>query len=539
MEHPGTNFETYPFQNHTFSIGTERREFMRRSGKSLLAATWLAAFLIIPCLSMAADQDVQQKLDSMAKEIEALKKQVSVEKPEKAPGRSIGDWLTIGGDYRFRIDSLRGKIPDYFQFNPADPFNPIPVPGFKVKNDILYTNRFGLDLKAKATRNVSVTSRLLMYKAFGNNDSSATSGTFFADRIGVFDGTEGHVPNDGKITVDTAYATWSNILDHPVWFSVGRRPSTGGIPSHLRQNKPQPGQAGIPAILVDYAFDGMTLGWAPDIEALPGAYGKICYGRGFENGIKSTSGNGLHDTDMLGVSAVPYDTDPLHVSLQWNRGFNIFDSPVIARTTLPSQFSSVRPLTDLGDIDWYQLTLLSVLKDIGPGRLNLFGSGGLSITHPNTNTNAFGGGLLFNDDPLTPGLQGNESKTGWAAYIGARYDFNRNRTKLGLEFNHGSKDWITFTPAADDMWTSKLGTRGNVYEAYLIQEFNLEPISSYLSKTFAKIGYQYYDFDYTGSNNWVGAPVRISDLKASPLNAQFLTPLSNAQDIYATLEVHF
>src|SRR4030066_91413 len=115
MEHPGTNFETYPFQNHTFSIGTERREFMRRSGKSLLAATWLAAFLIIPCLSMAADQDVQQKLDSMAKEIEALKKQGAVEKPEKASGKSISDWLTIGGDYRFRGDSLRGQGPGYLQ----------------------------------------------------------------------------------------------------------------------------------------------------------------------------------------------------------------------------------------------------------------------------------------------------------------------------------------------------------------------------------------------------------------------------------------
>src|SRR4030066_2595782 len=115
MEHPGTNFETYPFQNHTFSIGTERREFMRRSGKSLLAAALVAAFLI-PCLAMAADQEVQQKLDSMAKEIKAVKKQVASATPEKAPGKSIGDWLTIGGDYRFRVDSLRGKVPDYWQF---------------------------------------------------------------------------------------------------------------------------------------------------------------------------------------------------------------------------------------------------------------------------------------------------------------------------------------------------------------------------------------------------------------------------------------
>jgi hypothetical protein len=242
---------------------------------------------------------------------------------------------------------------------------------------------------------------------------------------------------------------------------------------------------------------------------------------------------------MIGVSIVPYDTDPLYIDLQWNRGFNIFDSPVIASTTLPAPFNSLQPSVDLGDIDWFGITALSTLKNIGPGRLNVFGSGALSVTHPNTNTNAFGGGLMFNDDPLSAGLQGNESKTGWAGYVGIRYDMNMNRTKLGFEYNHGSKDWITFAPAADDMWTSKLGVRGNVYEWYLIQEFKLEAISSFASKTFVRIGYQYYDFDYTGSNNWVGAPVKITDLTKSPLNAQFLTPMKNAQNIYATLEVKF
>lgn len=454
--------------------------------------------------------------------------------------KSIGDWLTIGGDYRFRFDSLRGEVPAYLQFNPADPFNPIPVAGFKVENETLYTNRFGLNLKAKATRDVSVTARLLMYKTFGSQEDDPTTGAFFADRIGVFDGTVGHVPSDGKIAVDQVYMTINNILDLPVWFSVGRRPSTGGIPAHLRQNDPKPGNAGIPALLVDYAFDGMTLGWAPDIEALPGAFAKVCYGRGFENGITPTSGNGLRDTDMIGVSIVPYDTDPLYVDLQWNRGMNIFDSPVINDSALGGAFTDLRPSVNLGDIDWYGITALSTLKKIGPGVLNLFGSAGLSVTHPNANANAFGGGLLVNDaDPFTPGLQGGDDKTGWAGYAGGRYDVESTRTKIGFEYNHGSRNWITFTPAADDMWTSKLGTRGNVYEAYLIQEFKLEAISSYASKTFLRVGFQYYDFDYTGSNNWVGAPVDMDELRASPQNAQFLTPMKNAQDIYATLEVKF
>jgi hypothetical protein len=61
-------------------------------------------------------------------------------------------------------------------------------------------------------------------------------------------------------------------------------------------------------------------------------------------------------------------------------------------------------------------------------------------------------------------------------------------------------------------------------------------VSSFGSKAFFRLGAQYYDFKYTGSNNWVGAPVRITDV-----NGQFstLTPLKKAWDIYGTFEVKF
>jgi Protein of unknown function (DUF3373) len=510
---------------------------MSRKGVVLLAALLLAA-LALPQGVPAADQDLQQQMDALTKQVKDLQRQVTQSKEGK---KSISDWLTIGGDYRFRVDSLRGSVPDYYGFANIVGWQmggmvgaPPLTPGETVKNDTLYTNRFGLNLKVKATRNVTFTTRLLMYKSFGNGDSAATSGTYFADRIGVFDGTQGHVPGDGKVTVDEAYATWSNILDAPVWFSVGRRPSTGGIPSHLRENNEKPGNGGIPALLVDYAFDGMTLGWAPDIEALPGAYGKLCYGRGYENGFTSptSSNSNLKDTDMLGVSVVPYDTTKLYLNLQYNRGMNIFDFPVFASSTL----GPLSPHTDLGNIDWWGVTALSTLKNMGPGTLNLFASAALSKTHPNGNTVVFNGidtgaGLLHSGSGA--------STTGEAFYVGGRYDITSTRTKIGAEYNRGSKNWITFVPAGDDIWTSKLGTRGNVYEVYVIQELNAKPISSYFAKTFFKVGYQYYDFEYTGSNNWVGAPVKIADLAASPMNAQMLTPLKNARDIYGTFEVKF
>ncbi|WP_224984836.1 DUF3373 domain-containing protein [Geomonas agri] len=678
---------------------------MRKLEKLLIGAAVCA--LATPVVAQAEDQDMQKKIDELTKKVQKLEEQQKgsdqkkvedlTRKVDRIEEKSLGKWLTIGGDYRFRVDSLRGDVaahsdaigtmnnlvggflgpngvagtpigsadgtnsPTALQFimmgksgslftpsqfntilnsympqamaaalpgiftamgsgnftvqntaltpqqqgilntlgakvmptvmnmqigsipnmlglvqamNPAatattkvgDVFSGLPAAqqqlaqqmlmqaflgqagalnnnvsnlattqAYKAKNDLLYTNRLGIDMHAKATKDVTVNVRLVAYKTFGSQDDSAVTNNgntpFFADRVGAFDGTLGHVPTSSLLDVDRAYATWSNIAEQPIWFSVGRRPSTNGAPSNLRLNNERPGNGGTPALLVDYAFDGMTLGWAPDIDALPGAYAKVCYGRGFESGFETPS-NSLRDTDMLGVALIPVDTDPLRVWLQWNRGFNIFDFPVMSNTA----FGNTGPATSLGDIDWYGAGFMSTMKNIGPGKLNFFADAGLSVTHPNNNVSNNAGfqglmtGSFFNQEAPT-------DKTGWAAYAGARYDYEPTKTKFGVEYNHGSKNWITFAPAADDMWTSKLGTRGDVYEAYLIQELNLKPISSHLSKAFFKIGYQYYDFAYTGSNNWVGAPQKISDIKSTDL--MLLQPLKSAQDVYATFEVKF
>lgn len=499
---------------------------MKRITRNALSVSLLLG-LAMPVTAMAADQDLQQKIDALSKELEALK-----QKTEQVEKKSLGRWLELGGDYRFRVDSLRGEVaPHNLMGTGANE-------GFVAKNDSLMTHRFGLNLKAKATKDVTVTARLLMYKTSGSQDDDATTSAFFADRVGVFDGTVGHIPTDSKLAVDQAYATWNNIAGEPVWFSVGRRPSTGGIPTHLKDNRPKPGSAGTPALLVDYAFDGLTVGWAPDIEALPGAYAKLCYGRGFENGFvgnTASANNSLHDTDMLGLQVIPYDTDNFSIFAQYNRGFNIFDFPKMSN----SAFGNTAPSVDLGDIDWYGLNFLGRVKNAGLGNLNWFVSGAVSDAHPNNNVSvaAANMGLMNGTFAGQADASGFKDRTGWAVYAGGRYDIEQTGTKLGFEYNHGSKNWITFAPAADDMWTSKVGTRGNAYEGYLIQELKLAPISSYLSKVFFRLGYQYYDFEYTGSNNWVGAPQKIADLKSSDL--QLLRPVKNAQDVYATFEVHF
>jgi hypothetical protein len=519
-------------------------------------------------------------------EVAELKSQVT-----RLEEKSLSKWLTIGGDYRFRYDYLEGESKTFTDVNAtfanaqtslqtamltdttgtaatylaglaqfssammgiqtydqAVAFQPmvdgmmpalgayaVTVPAYKPKNSSLYSNRFNLNLNAKATQDVSLTANLAMYKVFGSQSDGAItnsgSAPFFADRVGVFDGTLSRVPSTSNLNVDRVYATWSNIADKEMWLSVGRRPSTGGAPSNLRQNTAvRPGNGGTPSLLVDYAFDGMTLGYAPEIDALPGAYAKFCYGRGFESGFSNFIGNSLEDTDMIGIAVVPIDTDPLRVWLQWNRGMNIFDAPTMNNT----YFGDTAPKTNLGDIDWFGVGFMSTHKNVGPGTLQVFGDVGMSVTRPNNNVSAQFGfqglmtGAFFN--PEAP-----SDKTGTAIALGVRYDLP-SQSKFGFEWNHGSKNWITFAPAADDMWTAKMGTRGDVYEAYYIQELDRKPISSFFSKAFFRVGVQYYKFDYTGSNNWVGAPVAIGDVNG---NLMTTTPLEDATNLYATLEVKF
>ncbi len=541
---------------------------MKKTTKRLLTGFILAG-LTLPVAVMAADDS--------AKRIEDLEAKV-----KKLESKSLGKWLTISGDYRFRYDYLKGTVNPYMDgmkliggsafngINSTELFslmrtgttgNPVKdtlltggtnppsansilgnatnATEKKVKNEALYTNRFGLNLKAKVTQDVTFNARMLMYKAAGAQDDAAlqTDGTTYSfDRSGLFDGTLGHVPGDNKLAVDRVYATWNNIAEQPVWFSIGRRPSTGGVPSHLKQNTEKPGQSGVPALLVDYAFDGVTLGYAPDIEALPGAFAKICYGRGFSTGIQADDNNSLKNTDMLGVNLVPYETDALRVELQYNHAINVFSNPIMLSGPFQQTFSSVQ--TNLGDIDWYGIDFIGKVSN-----MNWFVAGAMSKTKPNGNTlhlNNLGGNPAIDFGDTKIGLlhdNGQKQSTdGYALYLGGRYDIESTGTKIGLEYNQGSKNWITFAPASDDMWTAKLGTRGKVYEGYIIQELPLEPISSHLSKAFFKLGYQYYDFEYTGSNSWLGAPVKIADTASS---MQLTAPLKNAQDVYVTFEVHF
>jgi hypothetical protein len=479
-----------------------------------LTAILLVALLAVPFTAFAlTDQEVETEIGNLKQRLEDLSKDNEKLNTRLKSSRSP---ITISGDYQFRIDVIDGDVPVYYQYAPAVSSTPFLAGGGTIENSDLWTNRFGLNLNARATKDITVKARLVMYKVWGHQSADPVLGTYFADRYSMFDGNTSHVPQDSIVRVDTAFASYSGIGGSPVWFSIGRRPSTGGVPTNLRHNLEKSGASGTPGILVDYAFDGLVLGVAPDIDALPGAYAKLCYGKGFDGGYQSNASPSIEDVKMIGLDVAAYDTEALRIEFQYNRAIDIFAQPEV---------SSADGNVNLGDIDQFGAVVTGKA-----GNINWFASAALSKTDPNDNLYAGMAGLLYN--------AGNkESTDGNAFYVGARYDLDDSGWKVGAEYNTGSENWITFTPAADDMLTSKLGVRGNVTEFYVIKDLKQEAVSR-RGRAFFKLGYQDYTFDYTGSNNWVGAPTDMDDLN-NMMNAQMMVPVETASNMYFTYNVEF
>ena len=378
---------------------------------------------------------------------------------------------------------------------------PAPTPGMSANNDVLYTSRLRLRLKAGISKDIDFDARLSMYKVWG--DSTGVQVYAGGATQINFDGTTVGVPNSDILRVERAYFDWKHVFGTPLYLSIGRRPSTGGAPLNLRQDEMR---GGTPlGSVVDYQFDGITIGYHLSDESTV----RLCYGVGYESGF----GNGevlklpadrLKDAQLLGVNWDIYSTDKMFLQATWAHAFNLPDGfngvfvlsndPVTGAPINAPLILRFTPSKNLGDLD-----LGSVLLMRRDGPVDWFVSGSASRSHPENVTTPFGG--LFADPFDTP-----EPRTGWMVYAGARLNLNGEKTKIGFEYNHGSQYWFNFALAEDDIIGPKTSTRGDVYEAYITHR---------LTKNFiAKLAFIHYEYAYSGSGFPLGAP---KDLSATPV----------------------
>ncbi len=150
---------------------------------------------------------------------------------------------------------------------------------------------------------------------------------------------------------------------------------------------------------------------------------------------------------------------------------------------------------------------------------------------------------MFNEFSMTSptGTDPNkDNENGYSAYLGVRYDLDEAGLKFGAEFNYGSKYWLAMAPGNDDIYQSKLATRGQVYEIYTIWDLPTgEKLSKY-AKTFMRLGYQHYEYDYSGSGDWNIAPYDLSSSSDKEQLQMFgQDPVESADQIYVTFEAYF
>jgi hypothetical protein len=344
-------------------------------------------------------------------------------------------------------------------------------------------------MDAKVSKNVDFSGRLSMYKAWG--DSTGVQ-VFNGQPTSInVDGTTASVPNSDIVRVERAYFTWKSPK---FYLSIGRRPSTGGVPLNFRQDEPR---GGTPlGSIINYQFDGATLGWNISDKSTF----RLCYGVGFESGF----GNGdfaqrpedrLKDAWFLGVNWDVYKTDDVFIQASVAGAFDVTDGfnglvvlpvdPVSGQDVPAPAVLRYSPSANLGDIMW-----ASVVGVFNPGAFDLFATISYMESDPSGVTTPFGG--LFSDPFETP-----EKQDGYMYYLGARYNLANNKTKIGLEYNKGSQYWFNMAVAEDDLIAPKTSVRGDVWELYLTHR---------ITKRFIfKADYMRYNFDYSQSGWHMGS----------------------------------
>ena len=519
---------------------------------------------------------LQEKIETMEKENKEEKEDVQYlsDRVDKAELHTVTDRVSLGVEVRAEGHSLHydnmqvapsSLVQGFFTPYASGGFNGgtlseiqtriggmvasgmvPPTEKYDADNDFLPTTKFHLNMKAKVNNNLTFNGRLAAYKVWGDSSGIKTNTGSLGDV--TLDGNTSSVPHGDTITLERAYFLYSKNIDEiPVSFSLGRRPSTDGPPMEYGKNSLE---AGSPlSTIINWQFDGASLNFGLE-EALniSGAAFKFCYGLGFEGGwgnsysLQNTSSY-VDDVHMFGVIATIYDDDAFSAVFNYAHAWDITDGftgltlmPFIPYKNADGTYSfdqnvggyisRMQPVTEIGDWDGASLLLRSNLDERVGKDIDVFMAISWSHTDPSQiSQNPFyeimGQGLLSSNGKL-------EAHDGYSIYAGVLFPMPLD-AKLGLEYNWGSEYWFNFTGAEDSIAGSKLAARGSVVETYYIQ-----PIIS--DNFFLKLGMKYYDYEYTGSGNPLGAPEKISELNS--LNAIFPV-IDKVWDLSASITMRF
>jgi hypothetical protein len=465
--------------------------------------------------------------DSLRAEIEALKTQMAELKEAQSKvnydalkrqlgevkAHSAGDNIKFSVDFRTAYDIIDYDVQGGTAMVPngVGGFNPTAVTGGKVNNSV-WTNKLILNMAAQPVDNLVFKGALAAYSTFGQNNLSSNS------MFQSFDWYGTQKPSDSTIRLREAYFLYfGDMGDMPFTASFGRRPSTDGFMTNLREDNDHP--ASPVGHNINMEFDGASFKFDFDkLTGVSGLYFKLCIGRGFSDSVGSYSSNGaggfnpqyIKDSenpnmDLIGLLAQLYDDGQYKVMANYFQGYNMMgmDPTYTPTATKPAKFM------DVGDLSGGSLSVQ--VNGIGD-EINdflddtvFFASFAFSKTAPNDASKNLALPPAYS---FMKGMLGTtENKTGTSYYVGLNMPAFMESDRVGLEYNHGSQYWRSFTYGEDTLAGSKLATRGDAYEIY----YNIPVVGKNLT---AQLRYTYMDYDYTGSDMFfgmTGMPVKVED----------------------------
>jgi hypothetical protein len=506
----------------------------------------IAPLLVGAALSSAfgADESLKQEIEALKAQmaelksaqakvnVEALKNQLSEVKAHDA-----GDNIKWTVDFRTAYDYL-----DYKLHN-AD----------NVNNGV-WTNKLILGMASQPADNLVFKGALGAYKTFGYNGSSAQNAFQGMDWYGT------QSPSDATIKLREAYFLYfGNMGDVPYTMSFGRRPSVDGFMTNLRADNEHP--ASPIGHNINMEFDGASFKFDLDkLTGVSGMYIKLCLGRGNSdadarfpeftgyNGANftmanataahtpySTNGADAPNMDLAGLIFQAYDNGQYKVMANLFKGWNMMGANFTNLTNSgnPMNDSYNVSLTDVGDLTGGALSLQ--VNGIGDGISDFLDDSIFFLSYAFSKTDPKGvHSTLYNAMGMgTPGaemLGSPDKEFGYSVYTGVQVPGFMKDQRFGLEYNHGSKYWRSFTYGEDTLVGSKLAARGNAYEAYYI----LPIVGKNLT---AQLSYIYIDYDYTGSDMFFGSTG--TPMNATEAAASGATFIDSASEVRVALRYRY
>jgi hypothetical protein len=238
--------------------------------------------------------------------------------------------------------------------------------------------------------------------------------------------------------------------------------------------------------------------------------------------------------DLAGLIFQAYDNGQYKVMANLFKGWNMMGANFsLTPSGKPMDGYNVA-MTDVGDLTGGALSLQ--VNGIGDGISDFLDDSIFFLSYAFSQTDPKGNHHVIDQNPTSPTfmqpvsrtemLGTSNKETGSSIYTGVQVPGIMKGQRLGLEYNHGSKYWRSFTYGEDTLVGSKLAARGDAYEVYYI----LPIVGKNLT---AQLSYIYIDYDYTGSDMFFGSTGTPQDVDTTP------GAVKTAQNVRASLRYRY